>query len=140
LRVVGDQFITPSYVPDVARAITYLTRSLVSGEIDLGDLEIEPTPCDDPIEGPYQFDHPYRVLHVTNRGETTWHHFAEVILRSAKMRRKVEEITSEELTSTTPRPLYAVLDTDAYHRLGGPEMPEWEKALAVRFPDEDLLL
>ncbi len=35
-----------------------------------------------------------------------------------------------------PRPAYSVLDTTAYHRLGGPVMPDWKAAIAEYFAEE----
>ena len=59
LRVVDDQWCTPTYVPHLARAIVYL----------LGTHGAAPAP--------------WGTYHVTNRGGTTWCGFAREIVRLA---------------------------------------------------------
>jgi dTDP-4-dehydrorhamnose reductase len=48
----------------------------------------------------------------------------------------VRPITTAEYGAPAPRPAYSVLDTAAYHRLGGPAMPEWNAALAEYFAEK----
>jgi dTDP-4-dehydrorhamnose reductase len=109
LQVVDDQYCTPSYVPHVARAIAFL----------LGTNGQAPAP--------------WGIYHVTNRGATTWCGFAREIVRLAGLDVPVEPITSADWPSPAPRPAYSVLDTAAYHRLGGPVMPDWKEALGEYF-------
>jgi dTDP-4-dehydrorhamnose reductase len=111
LRVVDDQWCTPTYVPHLARAIEYL----------LGTNGGAPAP--------------WGVYHVTNRGETTWCGFAREIVRLAGLHVPVEPITTTEFAAPAPRPAYSVLDTTAYHRLGGPAMPDWKEALNEYFAE-----
>ena len=110
LRVVDDQRCTPSYVPHVARAIVYM-------------LNTGKAPA------------PWGIYHVTNRGETSWCGFAREILRLAGLDVPVEPITTAEFAAPAPRPAYSVLDTAAYHRLGGPVMPDWKEALGEYFQE-----
>jgi dTDP-4-dehydrorhamnose reductase len=109
LRVVADQHCTPTYVPHLARAIRFL----------VGADDGRPAP--------------WGTYHVTNTGETTWCEFAGEIFRQAGMSVKLQPITSAELVAPAARPSYSVLDTAAYHRLGGPPMPDWKTALAEYF-------
>ncbi len=111
LRVVDDQHCTPTYVPHVARAIVYL----------LGTNGATPAP--------------WGIYNVTNRGETTWCGFAREIVRRAGLDVPVEPITTADFAALAPRPAYSVLDTTAYHRLGGPAMPHWKEALAEYFEE-----
>ena len=111
LRVVDDQRCTPSYVPHVARAIAYL----------LGTGGAAPAP--------------WGTYNVTNRGATTWCGFAREIVRLAGLDVPVEPITTADFGAPAPRPAYSVLDTTAYHRLGGPAMPEWKEALGEYFAE-----
>lgn len=108
VRVVADQRCTPTYVPHLVRAILFLLRRR------------EP-----PL--------PWGTYHVTNTGQTTWCEFAAEIFRRAGMSTLVRPITTAEYGAAAPRPLYSVLDTRAYHRLGGPAMPDWKTALADFF-------
>jgi dTDP-4-dehydrorhamnose reductase len=72
---------------------------------------------------------------VTNTGAATWCEFARQIVRLAGLGVAVEPITTEEFAAAAPRPAYSVLDTMAYHRLGGPPMPDWKTALAEYFAE-----
>ncbi|NQU20769.1 MAG: dTDP-4-dehydrorhamnose reductase [Candidatus Nealsonbacteria bacterium] len=109
LSVVADQHCTPSYVPDVARAVAFL----------VGATAAEPAP--------------WGIYHVTNRGRTTWHEFATEIFRLADVDVPVRAITTAEYGPAAPRPAYSVLDTTKYESLGGPAMPTWQEALAEYF-------
>jgi dTDP-4-dehydrorhamnose reductase len=105
LRVVADQYCTPSYVPHVARASLFLA----------GNDRSSPSP--------------WGIYHVTNTGITTWYDFAVEIFRLAGIDVPVQPITTAEYAAPAARPAYSVLDTTAYHRLGGPAMPDWKTAL-----------
>jgi dTDP-4-dehydrorhamnose reductase len=112
IQVVGDQCCTPSYVPHVAQAVMFL-----AGVWDGQDAL--------PV--------PWGIYHVTNGGHTTWYDFAAEIFRLAKIKVQLHRITTAEYNAPAPRPAYSVLDTSAYHRLGGPVMPNWKTALAEYF-------
>lgn len=101
LRIVDDQYCTPSYVPHVAQALLFLVEAGHFG-----------------------------TYHVVNRGSTTWHGFASEIFRQSDLQVEITRITTAEYGAPAPRPLYAVLDTNKYHALGGPAMPTWQNALA----------
>ncbi|MGO8689004.1 MAG: SDR family oxidoreductase [Thermoguttaceae bacterium] len=111
LRVVADQHCTPSYVPHVARAVLFLAGVGRSGPA------------------------PWGIYHVTNGGATTWYELACEIVRLAGLKVAVEAITTAEYPHAAPRPAYSVLDTSAYHRLGGPVMPDWKTAIAEYFAE-----
>lgn len=105
LRVVNDQHCTPSYVPHLAQALQFLAG------VETG----RPAP--------------WGLYHVVNRGATTWYDFAREIFRQAGMTVAVEPISTAEYAAPAPRPAYSVMDTAAYHALGGPAMPEWQEGL-----------
>ncbi len=109
LRVVDDQRCTPSYVPHVARAILYLLSARAAA--------------------------PWGIYNVTNRCDTTWCGFAREIVRLAALDVPIEPITTADFAAPAPRPAYSVLDTTAYHRLGGPAMPDWKEALGEYFAE-----
>jgi len=102
LRVIDDQHCTPSSTVDIARAITFLMHGEAFG-----------------------------LYHITNAGATTWFAFAKEIFRREGIAMTLEAITSEAYGATAPRPRYSVLDTAKYHALGGPELPDWQTALAA---------
>lgn len=112
LRVVADQICTPSYVPHVARAVLFLA----------GCREAEHAAS-------------WGIYHITNAGETTWHGFAKEIFRLAGLDIEPEAVSTAEFGDPTPRPSYSVLDTSAYHRLGGPPLPHWQAAMAEYFSE-----
>jgi dTDP-4-dehydrorhamnose reductase len=110
LSVVADQCCTPTFVPHLARAICFF-------------LDANRPPA------------PWGTYHVTNTGQATWYDFALEIFRQAGMSVTVRPITTAEYGAAAARPSYSVLDTTAYHRLGGPIMPDWKAALAEYFAD-----
>ena len=111
LRVVADQHCTPTYVPHLARAILFL----VGAHGGAGA--------------------PWGIYHVADAGQTTWHEFATEIFRLAGMKVAVCPITTAEYGAAAARPAYSVLDTAAYHGLGGPPMPDWRAGLAEYFAE-----
>ncbi len=100
LRIVGDQFCTPSSADDVARAIHFLLTGRHTG-----------------------------IIHVVNLGSTSWCRFAREIFRAARLNVTVDEISTTEYGAVAPRPAYSVLDTSRYETLGGPLLPTWQAAL-----------
>ena len=111
IQVVADQLCTPSYVPHVARAVLFLA----------GFTNAKPAP--------------WGIYHVTNTGETTWYDFAVEIFKQAGLDVEVKPITTAEYGAPAARPCYSVLDTRAYHCLGGPAMPDWKTAMEEYFTE-----
>jgi dTDP-4-dehydrorhamnose reductase len=109
LRIVADQHCTPTYVPHLARAIVFLVGAANGHSA------------------------PWGTYHITNTGATTWLEFATEIFRQADMPVTIQPITTAEYGAPAARPSCSVLDTTAYHRLGGPAMPDWQTALAEYF-------
>ena len=111
LRIVADQHCTPTYVPHLARAILFL----------LGDRR---------PAGPV--GNLPRDQHRRRRRGTSLppRSFARRECRFA-----IQPITTAEYGAPAARPSYSVLDTAAYHRLGGPAMPDWKAALAEYFAE-----
>jgi dTDP-4-dehydrorhamnose reductase len=102
LRVVADQVTTPSYTPDVARAVWRLLATAPPG-----------------------------IYHVTGGGETSWYDFARDIFRREAMTPALTGVTSEEFGARAKRPLYSVLAHRALRALGHPETPPWQDGLAA---------
>lgn len=109
LRVVDDQWCTPSYVPHVAAAVIYLLRSGM-----------------------------YGTFHVVNGGATTWYRFAREIFRLLGLDADILPITTEEYGAKAPRPAFSVLDTSKYRRFpDAPPLPHWQDALAEYLRERD---
>jgi len=100
LRVVNDQVGSPTYTLDLAGAIA---RWMESGERGL--------------------------VHFTNAGSCTWCELASRIVALTGSNARVVPISTSELDRPAPRPIYSVLDTTRYQRIGGQPRP-WEDALA----------
>ena len=99
VRVVADQFCTPSYVPHVAAAIVAL--------------------LEDGTPGTY---------HATNAGGTCWHEFATELFHQAGLPTTVTAITSQEYPSPVARPPYSILDT-AKLAGRGITLPDWRQGI-----------
>ncbi len=101
LRVVDDQFGSPTYAQDLAAGLIKLCG--------LGALG---------------------TFHVTNSGSTNWHGFASAILQRAGMDHvQMEPLSTSELNRPAPRPLYSVLDNSRYIAVAGSPLRSWEAAL-----------
>jgi dTDP-4-dehydrorhamnose reductase len=99
LRVVDDQRGSPTYTPDLAKAIAELTQKRASG-----------------------------IVHVTNSGSCSWFEFAQAILADRSPQTKVVPVTTAEFPRPAKRPANSVLSGRSLHALGI-ELPEWRDAL-----------
>ncbi len=100
LKVVGDQFGSPTYTGDLARAIARLVTT-----------------------------RRYGVYHLTNQGIATWFDFAREILRQAGVDTPVFPQSTADSARPAPRPAYSVLDNWAWQVAGETPLPAWEDAL-----------
>ncbi len=105
LEVVADQRGCPTNADDLAMALKDLAASDLRG-----------------------------ICHVTNRGDCTWHEFAEAIVSLMGVSTPVRPITTEQMGRLARRPPYSVL---APGRLGTVRalLPHWKDALS-RFMKE----
>ncbi|GAH59083.1 unnamed protein product, partial [marine sediment metagenome] len=101
LKVVNDQVGSPTYVPDLAKAIS----TLISTDY-------------------------YGIYHITNSGKVSWYEFTKKILKYAGIKNvKVTPISSEELNRPAPRPKYSVLGSYNLEKKKIYKMRNWELAL-----------
>lgn len=101
VRVVGDQFGTPTSAKELAKAIDALLLTDNFG-----------------------------VFHATCEGECSWADFAEEIFRLAGKDTKVTRITTEEFAAPAPRPAYSVLDKLMFRLTTDFRFAEWHDAIA----------
>lgn len=101
LSVVGDQFGSPTYTKDLAKAI-----------IDLIQTEY------------------YGTYHGTCEGECSWHDFACEVFRLMDNPIKVNKVTSEQFVRPAKRPKYSVLDNFNLKLYGLNSFRTWQEALA----------
>jgi dTDP-4-dehydrorhamnose reductase len=113
LRVVADQWGSPTAAPDLADAIAaILVRIRAQGwRDDFAD-----------------------VFHATGGGFTNWHSFAEAIFTEAARhggpRPKVHAITTADYPTKAKRPADGRLDNGKLARVFGVALPPWEAGLA----------
>jgi len=101
VRVVADQFCTPSYVPHVAEAILALLESDATG-----------------------------TFHLTSSGSTSWHGFARELFQQAGLPTGAVPIAASEYPSPVVRPAYSVLDAGRLGGLGI-FLPSWQQGIAA---------
>lgn len=101
VRVVGDQFGTPTSAAELAKAIAYLL----------------------PTEN-------YGLFHGTCEGQTNWADFTKEIFRLAGKSTKVEAITTAEYPTPTARPAYSVLENYMLKLTTDFSFAQWEDAIA----------
>jgi len=99
VRVVRDQFGTPTSALELARAIVFLMNTEY-----------------------------YGIYHGTCEGIATWHEFATEIFRLAGKEITVRSITSEEYPTPAKRPKYSVLENKKLKELNY-YMKPWKEAL-----------
>ena len=100
IRVVADQYGSPTSALEVARVILFLmeTRN-------------------------------YGIYHVTCEGITTWYGFAEEIFKMAGKEVDLEAIPSSEYVVPAKRPMYSVLDNKRLRNEHSYVMKNWQDAL-----------
>jgi len=108
VRVVSDQWGSPTYAKDLAGAILQIIRSNNSR---------------------------YGVYHYTNAGRTSWYEFAWEIYRQARrlgiVQREVEivPISTEEYPTPARRPKYSCLSKEKFKSTFGVTIRSWQEAL-----------
>jgi dTDP-4-dehydrorhamnose reductase len=101
LRVVADQFGSPTFTDDLALAIKRLVVGRLPG-----------------------------TFHVTNSGTATWFELAQATLAAAGLDpSRVSPITTADYPTPARRPAYSVLDNAALRLQGLPLLPDWHEPL-----------
>jgi dTDP-4-dehydrorhamnose reductase len=100
VRVVTDEFVTPTYTVDLAEQILDLAATTA-----------------------------YGTYHATSAGSCSWNQFAREIFRRAAPDTIVEDATAADFPRPVARPLYSVLDNAALRQLGIDRMSDWCDAL-----------
>ena len=110
LRVVDDQRGAPTSAQDLAAALLAITLRLIEDQ-----------------------DAPTGVVHVVNRGETSWRGVAEAVFARAATHGykapKVTPITTADYPTPARRPLNSRLSTDRLFHAYGIEMPAWDASI-----------
>ncbi|MBE0642430.1 MAG: dTDP-4-dehydrorhamnose reductase [Bacteroidales bacterium] len=103
IGVVSDQYGSPTYAGDLARAILEFIRQGA--------------------------DVPGGIYHYCNQGITTWHGLATRVMEMAGLHCRVNAITTAEYPTAAYRPGYSVLQTNRLQETLGITIPEWESSL-----------
>ncbi|MCL2241995.1 MAG: dTDP-4-dehydrorhamnose reductase [Chitinispirillia bacterium] len=97
LKVVNDQFGTPTWTVDVCRQIL----TVLDGR-DRG------------------------IFHCTSEGSCSWFDFAREIIHAAGIDADIRPCTTEEFPRPAPRPRYSVLENARLKAAGANIMPDWK--------------
>lgn len=103
LSIVADQIGTPTYAPDLARAI----------------LELIPT------LQPYN----KQILHYSNQGVASWYDFAYEIINLQNINCNLTPIPTTAYPTPATRPYYSVLDKTLVTSLLQSPIPHWKTSL-----------
>jgi dTDP-4-dehydrorhamnose reductase len=103
LKVVADQYGTPTYAADLAGAIMQIITQHKAKATE--------------------------IYHYSNLGNTTWYGFATEIIRLSGIDCKVHPISTEEYPLPAPRPGYSVLNKNKIQNEFDLYIPEWQKSL-----------
>lgn len=110
LNIVGDQFGSPTYTVNLARAIVNLINKNAQG-----------------------------IFHYSDSGEISWFDFAQAIAQEmndngmAKTVKKINPITTAEFPTPAKRPKYSVLSKDKYESVTGLKASKWQTGLEDYF-------
>jgi dTDP-4-dehydrorhamnose reductase len=102
LRVVSDQFCTPTYTADLAEATVALLGTGRHG-----------------------------LYHLTSAGACSWYEFAQAIFDAAAAPADLSPVSSAEYGAPARRPVYSVLAPAALAALGLKPLRPWREALAA---------
>ena len=100
IKVVDDQYGSPTYTHDVAELISDM---IITNE--------------------------FGIYHVTNEGICSWCEFAKKIFECANLSCRVQGIPSSEYPTKAVRPFNSRLDKSSLEQHGFKRLPKWEDAL-----------
>ena len=103
IRVVNDQYVSPTYSFDLAGKI----KELVDKKA------------------------PYGIYHITNLGFCSWYEFAKKIFELAQVNARISPIKSQASGSIVKRPQYSVLASKNLRRAGIKILRPWQEALGA---------
>lgn len=104
IRVVNDQFGSPTNANDLANAIFTLIEK-------------------------QHFNKGVDVYHFSNRGIITWHEFSEEIFRLAGYETTVIPVASTEYPTKAKRPHYSAFDLEKIEQILEYPIPDWKNSL-----------
>jgi len=118
LRIVADQFGSPTYTYDLAQALFFLLAEQRKRMKEEG------------VDGSI-----YGIYHYSNDGECSWYQFATEIVSLLKKEgesvkaQRILPIHTAEYPLPAPRPAYSVMSKQKYQKVVGTVVPGWREAL-----------
>ncbi|MCI6591418.1 MAG: dTDP-4-dehydrorhamnose reductase [Spirochaetia bacterium] len=119
VRVVNDQFGTPTYAPDLANAILTLIAKNDKAKTFFGKNSAPS----------------YGIYHFTDEGTTNWFEFAQEIYKLGRKYGRITQdcnvtpCTTEEYGAKVQRPAYSVLSKAKISKALKIKIPEWQQSL-----------
>lgn len=110
LKVVNDQFGTPTSHLELARMILFLIQT-----------------------------ENYGIYHATCEGFTTWYNFAREIFSLTNTKASLSPVTTAEYKTAAIRPAYSVLENHKLNTETVYRMADWQDALREYLKEENLL-
>jgi len=106
LNIVFDQTGTPTYAPDLAKAILDILPGIVTTQrVD--------------------------IFHYSNEGVTSWYDFAQAIVELSGINCRLNPISTEEYPLPAVRPFYSVLNKQKIKGTFAIEIPYWRDSLKL---------
>lgn len=103
IRVVADQFGTPTYAPYLAQTILDILPQIQRGSCE--------------------------IYHFTNEGTATWYDFAYYTLQLVKSPCKVLPIHTADSPARAVRPCFSVLDKTKFKNTFNVDIPHWTQGV-----------
>lgn len=107
LKIVNDQFGTPTYAADLAGTILLMVKKLKEKN---------------KISG---------IFHFSNEGETNWFEFAREIQAISKIPCQISGIPSSEYPTAAARPPFSVLNREKIKNTLNTDIPDWRDSLKL---------
>ena len=109
VKVVEDQYGSPTYAHDLAEGIFAVIRKYLANDNEKSAVS--------------------GIFNFANQGVTSWYGFANKIFELANSPCKVTPVTSSEFPTPAKRPRYSVLNTQKYQKAFDSVIPDWEDGL-----------
>ncbi|MDR1942548.1 MAG: dTDP-4-dehydrorhamnose reductase [Endomicrobium sp.] len=103
IKIVSDQIGTPTYAPDLARAIVEILSKLKKGTKE--------------------------IYHFSNEGVCSWYDFAYEIVRQRNLNCNVLPIKTSEYPTKAKRPFFSVLDKSKIKKEFNLQIDHWIKGI-----------
>ncbi|HNZ43581.1 MAG TPA: dTDP-4-dehydrorhamnose reductase [Bacteroidales bacterium] len=104
LRIIADQYGTPTYARDLAKAVLQV----------VSDKTLPRSP---------------EIYHFSNAGETNWYGFAKAITELSGINIPVEPIQTKDYPTAATRPPYSVFSKEKIIRDFNLHIPDWKDSL-----------